>query len=126
MKIKELDFVFEWYSGTGKGGQHRNKHQNCCRCIHLPTGVKANGTASKSRESNKRNALAVCKSRIVAYFHTDKDRYQAGTKRIRTYHAEDNRVTDHVSGYTDTYKNVVGKCNISDMIKARRDAMQII
>ena len=35
----ERDFGLEWYSGSGAGGQHRNKHQNCARLTHLPTGL---------------------------------------------------------------------------------------
>ena len=91
MKVTEDQFRYEWFSGTGKGGQHRNKHQNCCRCIHEPTGIQANGTNSRSREDNKHQAYITCLSRVQAHFHTDTERYQAGTERIRTYHEPDNR-----------------------------------
>ena len=73
MKVTEDQFRFEWFSGTGKGGQHRNKHQNCCRCIHEPTGIQANGTNSRSREDNKQAAYNTCLSRVVAHFHKDTD-----------------------------------------------------
>ena len=119
MKITEEQFRYEWFSGTGKGGQHRNKHQNCCRCIHEPTGIQANGTNSRSREDNKHAAYITCLSRVQAHFHKDKDRFQAGSERIRTYHEADNRVTDHASGHTDTYQNIITKDNIGDMIEAR-------
>jgi peptide chain release factor 1 len=124
MKVTEEQFIYEWYSGTGKGGQHRNKHQNCCRCIHVPTGIKANGTSSRSREDNKRNAYITCLSRVQAHFHKDTERYQAGEERIRTYHEPDNRVTDHASGLVDTYTNVVIKGNIDDMVTARAKAVR--
>ena len=119
MKVTEDQFRYEWFSGTGKGGQHRNKHQNCCRCIHEPTGITANGTNSRSREDNKRQAYITCLSRVQAHFHTDTERYQAGTERIRTYHECDNRVLDHASGFTDTYTNVIEKNYIDEMIAAR-------
>lgn len=119
MKITDEQFKYEWYSGTGKGGQHRNKHQNCCRCIHEPTGIQANGTGSRSREDNKRSAHAVCLARVMAHFHKDTERFQAGTERIRTYHEPDNRVLDHASGLTDTYTNVIIKGNIDEMVIAR-------
>ena len=122
VSLKEDDFRFEWYSGQGKGGQHRNKHQNCCRCIHEPTGIRAHGTSSKSRETNKRNALSVCKSRVVDYFSEDEERFKAGFERVRTYHEPDNRVVDHRSGYTESYKSVVGNNDLSSMITARRKA----
>lgn len=124
MKVTDDQFRFEWFSGTGKGGQHRNKHQNCCRCIHEPTGITANGTSSRSREDNKRVALMVCKSRVAFHFHKDTDRFQAGTERIRTYHECDNRVVDHASGLTDTYQNVMIKGNVEDVILARAKAIR--
>jgi protein subunit release factor A len=119
MKITEDQFRFEWFSSTGGGGQHRNKHQNCCRCIHEPTGIQANGTASRSREDNRKNALAVCRARVERHFHKDTERYRASDERVRTYHAVDNRVYDHASGTVDTYTNVVVKGNVDHMIEAR-------
>lgn len=124
MKITEDQFRFEWFSGTGKGGQHRNKHQNCCRCIHEPTGIQANGTNSRSREDNRRAAYTTCLSRIQAHFHKDTERYLAGTERIRTYHECDNRVTDHASGYTDTYTNVMAKGDLTGVVEARARAVR--
>jgi peptide chain release factor 1 len=124
MKVTEDQFRFEWYSGTGKGGQHRNKHQNCCRCIHEPTGITANGTGSRSREDNKQAAYTTCRSRVIAHFHVDRERNQAGTERIRTYHEPDNRVTDHASGLTDSYTSVIVKGDVEDMIIARAKAVR--
>jgi peptide chain release factor 1 len=119
MIVTEDQFRFEWYSGTGKGGQHRNKHQNCCRCIHEPTGITANGTSSRSREDNKQIAYNNCRSRVQAYFHKDKERFLAGHERVRTYHEPDNRVVDHASGHVDTYQNVIVKSYIDDMVDQR-------
>jgi protein subunit release factor A len=124
MKISEEQFKYDWFSGTGKGGQHRNKHQNCCRCTHTPTGITANGTNSRSREDNKRAAYITCLSRVQAHFHRDKERNLAGTERVRTYHEADNRVTDHASGLQDTYISVMDKGGIEDMIDARAKAMR--
>ena len=124
MKVTEDQFRFEWFSGTGKGGQHRNKHQNCCRCIHEPTGISANGTNSRSREDNRQAAYTTCRSRVLAHFHQDTPRFQAGNERIRTYHEPDNRVVDHASGLTDTYTNVIVKGDIEPMIVARAQTVR--
>jgi protein subunit release factor A len=108
----------EWYSGTGKGGQHRNKHQNCCRITHIETGLVANGTESRSRVANERAARAVLLSRIYALLHKNKERGLAGDERIRTYHEPDNRATDHASGVTIPYKQALN--DIGPLIDARR------
>ena len=114
------EYRYEWFSGTGKGGQHRNKHQNCCRCIHIDTGIRANGTSSRSREANKQAAFIECERRVKQLTHLDIERYRASSERVRTYHEPDNRVIDHKSGATDTYKNVVLSANIGNMIHERR------
>jgi protein subunit release factor A len=124
MKITEDQFRYEWFSGTGKGGQHRNKHQNCCRCIHEPTGITANGTSSRSREDNKHSAYISCRSRVQAHFHKDTERYLAGNERIRTYHECDNRVIDHASGLVETYQNVIVKGDMDCVIAARAKSVR--
>jgi len=119
MKIPEEDFEIQWFSGTGKGGQHRNKHQNCCRVRHKPTGIQAVGTSSRSREDNRCNALSVCRARVIEHFSEDTERYRASSERVRTYHEPDNRVIDHASGLTKTYKDVIINGDIKEMIEAR-------
>jgi protein subunit release factor A len=52
---KDLDIT--WFSGTGKGGQHRNKHQNCCRIKHRDSGVIVTGQESRERKVNLRKAF---------------------------------------------------------------------
>lgn len=118
--MDEKDFVVQWYSGTGKGGQHRNKHQNCCRVVHRLTGISAVGTGSKSRETNKKTALETCKRRVESTKKEDTPRYQAGFQRVRTYHEPRNEVIDHRSGFKDTYKNVVEEGNLHNIIDSIR------
>jgi protein subunit release factor A len=61
---------------------------------------------------------------VLAHFHKDKDRFQAGQERIRTYHEPDNRVVDHASNFVDTYTNVIVKGNADDVIQARAKAVR--
>lgn len=120
MKFNITDVEIQWFSGTGKGGQHRNKHQNCCRAIHKPTGLQAVGQRDRSREANQTAALAILEARVADHFHQDTERYRATTERVRTYHQPDNRVIDHASGFIQTYREVVENGRIDDMIEARR------
>lgn len=55
--VTKKDFELTWFSGTGAGGQHRNKHQNSCRLKHKATGIIKTGQSSRSREANRREAL---------------------------------------------------------------------
>lgn len=51
----------EWYSGTGCGGQNRNKVQTSCRLTHLPSGL-VQTAQTRSRENSYQQALAGIKS----------------------------------------------------------------
>jgi protein subunit release factor B len=64
MKKKELlysiikkDFNVEYFSGTGAGGQHRNKHQNCVRLRHNDSGVTTTGQSNRDRQTNLKEAF---------------------------------------------------------------------
>lgn len=55
--ITKKDFTITWFSGTGAGGQHRNKHQNCCRIKHNDSGVIGTGQSHKERRANQLEAF---------------------------------------------------------------------
>jgi hypothetical protein len=55
--ITKKDFVIDYFSGTGAGGQYRNKHQNCVRLKHIDSGAIATGQSNRSRQANLREAF---------------------------------------------------------------------
>ena len=55
--ITKKDLEVTWFSGSGAGGQHRNKHDNCCRIRHPETGVIVTGQSQRDRISNQKEAL---------------------------------------------------------------------
>ena len=125
LHLRRKDFKLEWFSGTGKGGQHRNKHQNCCRITHIETGLKAQGTESRERTANQRAAFSRLARLILAYYADGApDRFKA-EKVIRNYHGVRNEVLDKASRHRETYKHVVLDGDLSGMIEARRKACAV-
>lgn len=57
LTLTRKDFIITYYSGSGAGGQHRNKHQNCVRIHHQESGVAVSGTEQKSRTQNQATAF---------------------------------------------------------------------
>lgn len=55
--LTKKDFEIQWYSGHGKGGQNRNKHQNCCRIRHPESGAVATGQEQRDRSQNQKAAF---------------------------------------------------------------------
>jgi protein subunit release factor B len=55
--VTKKDLKIEYFSGTGAGGQHRNKHQNCVRMYHPESGVRVTGQSHKERASNMAEAF---------------------------------------------------------------------
>lgn len=87
------DFKLDWFSGSGAGGQHRNKHQNCCRITHLETGLMATGQNSRSRQTNQREAFERLVGKLIAHYSTPEERRNISVV-VRTYHFERNVATD--------------------------------
>lgn len=55
--VSKKDCRFDYYRGSGAGGQKRNKTSNCCRCTHLASGAVARSEEGRSKELNKKNAF---------------------------------------------------------------------
>ena len=118
--LTRKDFRIEWYSGTGAGGQHRNKHQNCCRITHIETGLTNVGTASKERITNQRDAFTTLAHRLVKVLMPKAER-DIETKVIRNYNESRNEVHDKASGLKMPYRAVMN--GIGPMVEARKAVM---
>lgn len=124
LHFTKKDFKLEWFSGTGAGGQHRNKHQNCCRIIHIESGLKAQGTESRERVANQKNAFNRLAALLLAHYSDDTQTVRFKSEIvIRSYHAVRNEVHDKASGLKQSYKKVVLDGNLDEMIKARRSSI---
>lgn len=117
--LTKKDFKIEWYSGSGAGGQHRNKHQNCCRITHISSGLMARGTENRSRVANQRIAFERLAALILSYHYSGDLKRRVNETTIRNYHAVRNEVHDKASGLKMTYKEIVLDANIAPMIEAR-------
>jgi len=58
--LNRKDFEFDYFNGTGNGGQYRNKHANCCRCKHTESGAVGVCQEFRSLEQNKQMAFKRC------------------------------------------------------------------
>ncbi len=107
MKRGTNDFNIEWYSGSGAGGQHRNKHMNSCRLTHITTGT-IRKAQTRARESSLNDAMKsmtnhldhlYAQERRQVFDNIRKDQMGSGMRgdKVRTYRFRDDRVEDHVS-----------------------------
>ncbi len=118
------DFKIEWYSGTGAGGQHRNKHRNYCRLTHIESGITTQGSEHRERPANLRAALRNMADKLVEHYGLrDRPKPAISDERIRTYHSPRNEVKDHASGHTQPFTEVVDDGNIGEMLEARKKAI---
>jgi protein subunit release factor A len=120
--MTKKDFRVQWYSGTGAGGQYRNKHQNCCRIIHIATGLQAIGTAHRERAANQRDAFNNIAKMVIAHYVAN-ERPETNSSVIRNYSEYRNEVHDKASGLKLPYKTVVIGGDLSQMIDSRRKAI---
>lgn len=55
--VTKKELIFDYYNGSGKGGQNRNKNKNCCRIKHEPSGAVGNCQEFKSKRQNTKTAF---------------------------------------------------------------------
>ena len=117
IKVSDADLKIEWYSGTGAGGQYRNKHQNSCRITHIPTGVVATAQ-TRSRQNSLNQALSTITETVDNLVKTKynneiacdrKQQVGSGMRgdKVRTYRFQDDVVKDHRTDKTASTKRVL-------------------
>lgn len=55
--ITRKDLELHYFSGTGKGGQFRNRHKNCVRLRHPESGAMVTGQSHRERPANIKEAM---------------------------------------------------------------------
>lgn len=104
--VKKDELKVDTFRASGAGGQHVNKTESGVRFTHLPTGIAAESTDSRSQHKNREIALQrlYAKIRVVtkekAYQEQKAQRKSlvgSGDRsdKIRTYNYSQNRMTDH-------------------------------
>lgn len=58
--VTAADMRWDYFNGTGNGGQNRNKTSSCVRCHHDPSGAIGTATEERSQSMNKAAAFRRC------------------------------------------------------------------
>lgn len=106
--IESRDIDVSWFSGTGPGGQNRNKVQASCRLTHRPTGIVATAQ-TRSRSNSYEQAMETLTKRInelntqqrIETLRTNiKQQIGSGQRgdKIRTIQFQHNVASDHRTG----------------------------
>lgn len=64
--LDSKDLRIDYFRGSGPGGQHRNTSETGVRVTHMPSGLVATATESRSRQLNLQRALARLEEKLVA------------------------------------------------------------
>ena len=64
MKHRIRDIRIEYYRSRGPGGQRKNKKETAVRIRHIPTGITAIATESRSQARNRQIALKRLNERL--------------------------------------------------------------
>lgn len=131
--IKKDDLRTDTFRASGAGGQHVNKTESGVRFTHIPTGIVAESTDSRSQHKNREIALQRLYQKIQEVQKERAHQEQTSQRRslvgsgdradkIRTYNYPQNRVTDHRINLTLYSLDKIVDGDIEEIIEALRVA----
>ena len=95
--VRKADLRIDYYRGSGKGGQHRNKRDTACRITHIPTGKSACSEERKSQVQNRKAAFRKLANSLIPPMKkalVEEVEPVRSDKRVRTYNFSNNTVKD--------------------------------
>ena len=133
LRIEDKDLRIDVFRSSGPGGQSVNTTDSAVRITHLPSGIVVSQQDQKSQLQNKLKAMEVLRARLLdaklAEQEAERSRMrktQVGTgdrsAKIRTYNFPQNRVTDHMIGFTMHELTKVLEADLEPVIEALRGA----
>lgn len=120
-EVRKEDCRITQFSGTGPGGQRKNKAMTSVRVLHLPSGIMKT-CQGRNMNDNIDSALAEIQKEMDKIVLGEKIQHKANQSKlsgsgaredkIRTYRINDNLVINHLDGKTLSYKEIIkGKIN---------------
>jgi len=74
------DCKFDYYRGSGSGGQKKNKTSNCVRCTHSDSGAVGRSEEGRSQRKNKEMAFKrMSETKEFKYWHKMESARRLGT-----------------------------------------------
>jgi len=73
------DLKITFYRSSGPGGQRKNKVETAVRITHIPTGIIASATESRSQAQNRARALERLAAKLKKLSHRKKPRIKTST-----------------------------------------------
>ena len=136
IKIRKDDLKTDTFRASGAGGQHVNKTESGVRFTHIPTGIVAESTDSRSQHKNRDIALQRLYQKIMSSQREKEAKEQSEQRKslvgsgdrsdkIRTYNYPQNRVTDHRIGLTLYSLNKIVEGDLDEIINSLRMAENI-
>lgn len=110
VRIDERDLEWQYFRGTGSGGQKKNKTSSAVRCKHIPSGLVVRVESERSQLQNKEMAMAMLRAKLYAIANQSTlnsraalRKRQVGTgmraDKIRTVQCQNGQVVDHATGW---------------------------
>ena len=129
LDIKKDDLKVDTFRASGAGGQHVNKTESGVRFTHIPTGIAAESTDSRSQHKNRDIALQRLYQKVKEVqrekvYQEQKSQRQSlvgsgdRSDKIRTYNYPQNRMTDHRINLTMYSLDKIVQGQIDEIIEA--------
>ena len=117
--FSKKDFRVDTYRGEGAGGQHRNTTDSAVRITHIESGLSANSCDGRSQHQNKATAFKKLVGQLVEQYVKPVNRGEVSNTVIRTYNEVGDRVVDMETKRRYSYKETIGRKNMTELIEHR-------